>query len=276
VKYVVHLAARVHVMNESSEKPQALYDRVNEDGTLRLAHQAAASGVKRFVYLSTVKVHGECTSSTIQPSAPPYFHEGILPLPEDPYGMSKYHAEIGLRQIEKDSGMDVVILRPPLIYGPGVRANFLRLMQLVDSGFPLPFGSIKNKRSMLYVGNLVSAIYEATRHPNAAGHTFLVSDGTDVSTSDLIREMARHLGKRARLIPIPGRWLMALGRALGKREAMERILGSLVVDSTHLQKQLNWKPPFTFEEGIKKSIDWHLEQKKRSSASLKLSTEVAP
>lgn len=255
VTHVVHLAARVHVMNDGSPDALAEFRRMNVAGTLNLARQAAAAGVRRFVFLSSIKVNGETT-----PFKRP-FSSDDLPGPEDPYGISKHEAEQGLRQIKAETGMEVVVLRPPLVYGPGVKGNFLRLMQAIDKRRPLPLGAIQNQRSLIYLGNLVDAIRLCLTHPKAAGETFLVSDGDDVSTPDLVRRIAAALERLPFLLPVPVSWMRWAGRVLGKQAAVDRLLGSLYVDITPLREELGWTPPYTMQEGLEATAQWYRKNK---------------
>lgn len=256
VDIVVHLAAQVHVMEESSEGLLAKFRSVNVAGTERLARAAATAGVRRIVYVSSVKVNGESTKG--KP-----FKEADPPEPRGPYAISKWEAEQRLCQISKETGIEVVILRPPLVYGPEVKANFLSLMKLVDRGLPLPLGSVDNRRSLLYVGNLTGAITACIAHPEAAGKTFLLSDGEDVSTSCLIRRLAWSLGKRARLVPFPPALMRAMGHISGRSAAVERILGSLEVDSSKIRCTLGWQAPYTLEEGLKETVRWFESEARR-------------
>jgi nucleoside-diphosphate-sugar epimerase len=251
---VVHLAARVHVMRDTSADPLAEFRRSNVEGTLALARAAAGAGVKRMVFLSSIKVNGEAT--TARP-----FTERDPPAPKDPYGVSKAEAEAGLARIATETGLELVVLRPPLVYGPGVRANFLRLVRLADRGVPLPFGAVDNRRSMVFVGNLADAIVRCVEHPAAAGRTFLVSDGEDLSTSNLIARLAKALGKRASLMPVPPGLMRAAARILGKSAEADRLLGSLRIDSSTLRTSLAWQPPFTVDQGLVATAAWY-----RSSA----------
>ncbi|MFK0087794.1 UDP-glucose 4-epimerase family protein [Pseudomonas sp. NPDC090755] len=241
---VIHAAARVHVMNDTEADPLAAFRRVNVDGTLALARQAAAAGVKRFVFISSIKVNGEGTDL-----GRPYTADDV-PAPADPYGISKMEAEKGLQQLAKDCAMEVVILRPVLVYGPGVKANFLAMMRWLDKGVPLPFGSIDNRRSLVALDNLVDLIVTCTRHPAAANQTFLVSDGEDLSTTQLLQRMARALGKPARLLPIPA-WVLKTGAAmLGKRSLSQRLCGSLQVDIDKTRSRLGWVPPVKVDDAL--------------------------
>ena len=243
---VIHLAARVHVMHDAATDPLLIYREANTDTTLNLARQAAAAGVRRFIFVSTVKVHGEGR-------AEPYT-ESDLPMPQDAYAISKWEAEQGLHAISAETGMEIVIFRPPLVYGLGVKANFLRLMQLVERGYPLPLGAVHNRRSLLYVGNLVSAIAHCLKHPAAAGKTFLVSDGEDISTPDLIRLIAGEMGRPARLLPVPAPLIRLFAMAVGKRAEADRLLGSLVIDGSKLMDECGWRPPFSPQEGIRETV----------------------
>ncbi len=241
VDVVVHLAARVHVMRDSSGDPLTEFRRVNAAGTLSFARQAAQHGVTRFVFVSSVKVNGESGR----------FSELDQPCPRDPYGISKHEAEIGLRQIAAESGMEVVIIRPPLVYGPGVKANFDALIRTVALGFPLPFGAINNRRSLIALENLVDFIVTCIEIPAAANETFLVSDGEDISTADLIRRLARAMNRPARLIPVPANLVMSLAILAGQRAIAQRLIGSLQLDITKARATLNWTPPLTVDQGLK-------------------------
>jgi UDP-glucose 4-epimerase len=243
---VIHLAARVHIMNDTEQDPLALYRATNTEATLNLARQAAQSGVKRFVFISTIKVNGEGRDA-------PY-REIDEPAPEDAYAISKWEAEQGLQRIAQETGLEIVILRPPLVYGPGVKANFLRLMRTVASGWPLPLGGIHNKRSLLYLGNFVDAIRLCLEHPDAAGQTFLLDDGQAVSTPELIRAVAQAMGRPARMLAVPVVALEWMGILLGKRAAVARLTGSLYVDGTAIRTRLGWAPPFSMEAGLAATV----------------------
>jgi UDP-glucose 4-epimerase len=243
---VVHLAARVHVMDDTAQGPLSLYRATNTEATLDLARQAAQAGVKRFIFISTIKVNGEGRDA-------PY-RETDTAAPEDAYAISKWEAEQGLQRIAQDTGLEVVILRPPLVYGPGVKANFLRLMRTVERGWPLPLGAIRNRRSLLYLGNFIDAIRVCVEHPDAVGQTFLVDDGQPVSTPELIRGLARAMGRPARLLAVPVRGLELAGVLLGKRAAMARLAGSLFVDSSHIRTCLGWTPPYSMEAGLAATV----------------------
>jgi len=248
VEAVVHCAARVHVMHDDATDPLSAYRQVNVEGTLNLARQAAQSGVRRFVFVSSVKVNGEST----MPCQP--FTTDDVPAPADPYGVSKLEAEQGLRDIEVRTGMEVVIVRPPLVYGPGVKANFASMMHWVARGIPLPLGSIHNRRSMVALDNLVDLLTTCCNHPAAAGQTLLVSDDEDVSTTDLLRRTAVAMGKPSRLVPFPESLLNFGATLLGKRDLAHRLCGSLQVDIVKTRKVLDWKPPLTLDQGLRKAV----------------------
>jgi nucleoside-diphosphate-sugar epimerase len=254
VSVVVHCAARVHVMNEESSDPLAEFRRVNVDGTLRLASQAAVAGVKRFVFLSSIKVNGEQTEF----GKP--FAAGQQPNPGDPYGVSKMEAEDGLRALARETGMEVVIIRPPLVYGPGVKANFLTMMRWLRRGLPLPLGAVTgNRRSLVALDNLVDLIVICIDHPSAANQIFLVSDGESLSTDALLRRMGVALGRPARLIPVPV-FLLQLGATLlGKRALAQRLCGSLEIDISKTRELLGWTPPFSADEGFRRTAAYWIK-----------------
>jgi nucleoside-diphosphate-sugar epimerase len=248
VDVLVHAAARVHVMIDTAGDPSAAFRLVNTTGTLRLARQAAQAGVKRFVFISSVKVNGESTR-VAEP-----FQETDTPHPVDPYGVSKCEAEAGLRSLARETGMEVVIIRPPLVYGPGVKANFASLMRAVQRGWPLPLGAIQNRRSMVALDNLVDFIITCTTHPRAANETFLVSDGQDLSTTELVRSLATACQRPARLVPLPLQVLTVLGRLCGRQGAVERLGGNLQVDITKARTLLGWAPPVAVKEGLRRAF----------------------
>ncbi len=249
VDAVAHLAARVHVMRERAADPLAAFRRTNVEGTLRLARSAAAAGVKKFVFLSSVKVLGEAT-----PDGP--FTDSSPANPRDPYGVSKREAEAGLSELAAGSGMDVAILRPPLVYGPGVKGNFLSLLRLIERGVPLPFAGLRNRRSLLYLGNLVDAIDLCLSHDGAAGRTFLIRDGEDLSSAELVRRLAAALGRRAPLFSLPEGILRLAAGCIGRRAAAQRLLGSLTVDDGRLRRDLGWSPPFAVEAALAETAAW--------------------
>lgn len=246
VHAVVHLANRAHVMRETAADPAAACREVNVDGTRRLAEQAAAAGVRRLVYLSSVKVLGEQTQSQV-------FSESSMPAPEDPYGQSKWEAEQALQEVAAKTGLEVVVLRPPLVYGPGVGANFLRLMRCVASGIPLPVSAIHNRRSLIYVGNLASAIEACLSHPAAAGRTYLVSDGQPVSTAQLVSLLASGLAVSNRSWPLPPALLRLTGAVTGMSGAISRLVDALEVDDAAIRRDLAWQPPFSMVEGLRET-----------------------
>lgn len=252
VKVVVHLAARVHMMNDDAKTALAAYRQANLTGTENLARAAAAQGVKRFIFLSSIKVNGEQTTENP-------FRETDPPHPQDSYAVSKWEAEQALMRISAETGMEVAILRPPLVYGPRVRANFLRLLRWVDQGVPLPLAAVRNRRSMIYLGNLVDAIVTCIEHPAVAGRTYLLSDGEDVSTPDLIRRIAVALGRTPRLWPLPVGGLRALGALTGRGAEIDRLLQSLQVDSGRFHREAGWQPPFTLSQGVGQTVDWYRE-----------------
>lgn len=247
VSQVVHLASRVHEMNESGSDTDALYRETNTFGTLRLAQQAADAGVKRFVFLSSVKVNGEEREEA--------YSEGDRPAPIGPYATSKRDAEIGLQEIADRSGMEVVVIRPPLVYGPGVKANFLSMMRWLHRGVPLPFGAISNRRSLVSIGNLVDFISTCIDHPAAANQTFLVSDGEDLSTTDLLVRLAAALEVKARLVDVPVPMLRMGAMMLGRGEVLRRLCGSLCVDASKANRLLGWSAPQSVDDGLKATAD---------------------
>ncbi len=249
VDVIVHLAARVHVMNEDRDNPLEAFRQVNVDGTLNLANQAANVGVKRFIFVSSVKVNGESTAI----DKPFKFSDAAHP--QDAYGISKLEAEKGLVKVSHSTGMEVVIIRPPLIYGDGVKANFANMLKLIKLGLPLPFGAIKNKRSLIYVENLTSFIAACISNKNAANKTFLVSDGEDVSTTELLKACAVALNKKIWLMPIPQSWLIFAFKLIGKQSLAQRLLGNLQIDSQYACETLNWKPPYTLAQGLEKTVN---------------------
>jgi len=253
IDVVIHLAARVHMMKETDPDPLAVFRYVNVAGTKRLAIMAAKAGVRRFVFLSSLSVNGSVTHEQ------PFTEEDDLH-PQNPYALSKLEAEKVLHSISAESGMEVVIIRAPLVYGPGVKANFLRMVEVVNRGIPLPLASVNNRRSFIYLDNLVDAIIRCIEHPAAANQTFLVSDGQDISTPELIRMIARAMGKKARLFPCPVSFLKMIGNVAGKSAETERLTGSLWIDSAKIRRELSWTPPFTMEQGIRKTADWFKRQ----------------
>jgi nucleoside-diphosphate-sugar epimerase len=241
---VVHLAGRAHVMRDTSTDPLGAFRRANVEGTLNLARQAAAAGTGRFVFVSSIKVNGESG----------LFRETDAPMPADAYGRSKYEAEVGLRRIADETNLQVVIIRPPLVYGPGVRANFHSLMRLVQRGFPLPLRSVRNRRSLIALANLVDFIVTCLDRPAAANETFLVSDDDDMSTPELIRRLARAMRRPARLIPFPPSVIMAGATILGNRDVAQRLLGSLQLNISKAKQLLGWRPPVSVDEELRATV----------------------
>lgn len=252
VDCVVHLAARTHVLKDTTN-PLLEYRRINVEATHNLAQQAAVAGVRRFVFLSSVKVNGDTTVG--RP-----FTEDDPPRPEDAYGITKCEAEDALRRISANTGMEIVILRPPLVYGPGVKGNFLRLMHGIGWGMPLPLGSIFNRRTLIYVGNLVDAIIAAAESPVAAGKTYLVGDSEDVSTPELIQSIAAAMHVHPHLFSCPRVLLMSGATVLGKREEMRRLAGSLQIDSSRIRHELQWNPRFRLAQGLTETAQWYYSQ----------------
>ena len=250
---VVHLAARAHVMYDTTSDPLVEYRGVNVDGTLNLARQAAQAGVLRFVFISSIKVNGERTLL-----GRPFTAEDA-PAPEDAYGISKAEAEAGLRQLAQETGMEVVIIRPPLVYGPGAKGNFSSLLRWVACGFPLPLGAVTaNRRSLVALDNLVDLILTCVEHPKAANQTFLVSDGEDLSTTELLQRMGKAMNRPARLLPVPVSLLAFAARLLGKKAVAQRLLGSLQVDISKTCELLDWKPPVSVDEGLRRAAQQRL------------------
>jgi len=247
---VIHLAARTHVLDERSSDPLAAYRSINLAGTATLAQQAAVAGVRRLVFLSSIKVNGEATT------ARPYT-EDDTPRPEDAYGISKHEAEEALQRIGTDTGLETVVLRPPLVYGPGVKGNFLRLLRLVERGIPLPLASIDNRRSLIGVANLADAIVNCIDTPAAAGKTWLLSDGDDVSTPELITRLARAMGRTPRLLPCPVALLKFGAGLLGKRAVAMRLTGSLQIDSSRIRRELGWQPRYSLDQGLNATVQWY-------------------
>lgn len=247
VDVVIHVAGRAHVLKEQAANPYQAYAKINIEATKNLALAAASNGVKRFIFISSIKVNGETTSMVP-------FNELNTPSPEDDYGKTKYEAEKELRVIAANSNMEIVIIRPPLIYGKGVKANFKNLIKLCHYKLPLPFGAIHNKRSMVYVENLVDFIITCASHPKAANEIFLISDDEDVSTSELILAIRQSLSLPALLIPIPQQWVVFLLSLIGKKSLATRLCGNLQVDISKAKTLLGWKPPYSFKQGIQKTI----------------------
>lgn len=254
---IIHLAARVHIMHDTSDAPLKEFRKVNTHATINLARQAAVSGVRRFIYLSSIKVNGESTSP-----GKPFTAEDVY-TPTDPYGLSKYEAEKGLLETAKKSGLEVVIIRPPLVYGPGVKANFQSMMNWLNKGIPLPLGSINNIRSLVSLDNLVDLIVTCIDHPAASNQIFLVSDGEDVSTPELLRRMSNALGKSAHLLPVPVLILELAAALLGKRAVAQRLCGSLQVDISKTRNLLDWTPPVSVDVALSRTAQYFLKHEVR-------------
>lgn len=256
VQAVVHCAARVHIMNEQSANPLDEFRKVNVEGTLRLARQAVEVGVRRFVFVSSIKVNGE---ATLPGEA---FCADDEPQASDPYGISKREAEDRLRALAKETGLEVVILRPPLVYGPGVKANFLSMLRYLNKGIPLPLGAIDNRRSLVALDNLTDLLVLCLTHPAASGQRFLVSDGEDLSTTELLFRLGRALGRPARLLPVPQGWITGGASLLGRQDLSQRICGSLQVNIDKTRKLLGWSPPVSVDQALMKTVEHYLDSQR--------------
>ncbi len=248
IDVVIHLAARVHVMRDIAFNPLEEFRKVNVAGTMNLARQAAKAGVKRLVYVSSIKVNGEATVAEGR------FSETDAPNPQDSYGISKWEAEQALHRAVKETGLEVVILRPPLVYGEGVKGNFAQMMRVLKIGIPLPLASVENRRSLIHVGNLVDALILCAKHPEASNRTYLASDGEDVSTPEILRQLGIAMNHPARLFPCPAFLLKLAGNLIGKSDQIERLLGSLQIDSGKIRIELGWVPPYTLLEGLRSIV----------------------
>jgi len=253
---VIHLAARVHVMKDSAADPLEEFLKVNLHGTANLAQQAAHAGVKRLVYVSSIKVNGK---QTIEGQA---FTELSKPDPQDPYGFSKCEAERALHQVAAESSLEIVTIRPPLVYGAEVKGNFAQILGVLAKGNPLPLASIHNLRSLVYVNNLVDALITCANQPAAAGQTYLVSDGDDISTPDLLRQLGTAMGHPARLFFCPPPLLKSVARLIGKTDQIKRLVDSLQVDSGKIRRELSWIPPYTLQQGLQATAEWHRDAEK--------------
>ena len=275
VDVVIHLAARVHVMHETSSDPLSEFRLTNVQGTEHLARSAAAYGVKRLVFVSSIKVNGESTFpvavSALEkiPPGPPFTKWGTLrPIfsekdeanPQDPYGVSKWEAEQALHRVAQKTGLEVVIVRPPLVYGAGVKGNFAQMLKVLSMDFPLPLASVSNLRSLVYIGNFVDALWTCATHPAAAQQTYLVSDGADVSTPDLLYQLGAAMGHPAKLLRFPPPLLKIAGKMLGKADQVDRLLGSLQVDSSKIRRELDWSPPYTLQQGLRVTAEWYRDR----------------
>lgn len=256
VDTIVHCAARVHVMQDTVADPLAAFRRVNTEGTLNFARQAAVAGVRRFVFISSIGVNGAETTTTP-------FRAGDTASPHSPYALSKWEAEQGLRALAAESDMQVVVVRPPLIYGPDAPGNFSSLMRAIQRGWPLPLGAVNNSRSFIGRDNLVDLVLTCVDHPAAAGQTLLASDGEDLSTTDLLRRTARALGSNVLLLPIPGRLLRAAANAFGKHDLGQRLFGSLQIDISTTRSLLGWQPPVGVDEGLRRAAAHFLAAQER-------------
>lgn len=252
VDTVIHAAARVHVMHDTAADPLSLYREVNTQGTLNLAQQAAAAGIRRFIFISTIKVNGESTARG------ECFRPDDAANPSDPYAISKHEAEQGLLALGRTVAMEVVIIRPVLVYGPGVKANFLKLMRTLRKSVPLPLGAVNNARSLVSLDNLIDLIRVCIDHPDAANQVFLVSDGRDLSTTELASRLKAQMRASGWLIPVPESLIMLGATLLGRQSAAERVLGSLRVDISKNRERLQWQPPVSVEDGLKKTVEHFL------------------
>jgi nucleoside-diphosphate-sugar epimerase len=259
INVVIHSAARVHVMKELTRDPLSEYRKVNVDGTLNLARQAVSANVRRFIFISTIKVNGESTSPG------ECFTADDQPNPKDSYAISKWETEVGLHRLAEETGMELVIIRPPLVYGPGVKGNFQSMMRWISGGVPLPLGAIYNKRSLVGLENLVDMIVTCIEHPGAANQTFLAGDGEDLSTTKLLLRMGNALGKPARLISVPVGLLALIASLLGKKDLVQRLVGSLQVDISKARELLEWEPPVSVEEGLRRTAEDFIQGQPRMS-----------
>lgn len=251
VDAVIHLAARVHVMKDAAADPLAEFLKVNLHGTENLARQAVRAGVKRLVYASSIKVNGEHTAGKQS------FTESDPPNPQDSYGVSKWQAEQALQRIGAETGLQIVVVRPPLVYGPGVKGNFISLMDAIDRGIPLPLAGARNLRSLIYVDNLADALIACASHPAAAGQTYLVSDGVDVSTAALVGKISYALGRKNRSYYVPPGLLRVVATVLGRAGQIDRLFGSLRINDEKIRRELGWAPPYSMEQGLRSTADWY-------------------
>lgn len=259
IDVVIHVAGRAHILHDTESNPLAAFRHVNTAGTERLAWASVERGVRRFVYISSIGVNGNLTSEAA-------FTEWDAPKPHNDYALSKWEAEQVLQRIAAKSGIEVVVVRPPLVYGPGVKANFFRLLKWVERSIPLPLASVDNRRSLVALDNLVDLLVHCVQHPGAAGETFLVSDGEDLSTPELIRQIAAKMDRPARLTPCPTGLLRLGAHLLGKGTMLEQLCGSLQVDISKAEQILGWKPPVSVDEALSKTVDWYLEEKEGHNA----------
>lgn len=255
VETVIHLAARVHVMRDDAVNPLEEFRKTNVSGTEHLARAAAANGVKRLVYVSSIKVNGESTRGNER------FTESDTPSPQDPYGISKWEAEQALHRVAEETRLEIVVVRPPLVYGPNVKGNFAQMLKVLTKGIPLPLASVNNLRSLIHVENLVDALILCATHSAAAGQTYLVSDGEDISTPDLLCQLGAAIGQPARLLPCPPVLLKLAGRLVGRSEQIDRLLGSLRIDNNKIRRELNWTPPNSLHQGLCATVEQFLYDK---------------
>lgn len=255
VDTVIHLAARVHVMRDDTTDPLAAFRRINTIATLNLAQQAADARARRFIYLSSIKVNGENT--TDKPFTPKEHN-----VPTDPYALSKYEAERGLMEMAQQTGMEIVIIRPPLVYGPGVKGNFRQLIQWTHRGIPLPLGAIHNQRSLVALDNLINLVITCINHPAAANQTFLISDDEDLSTTELLQRLGNALDKPACLFPVPQGLLEHGLKLIGKGDIARRLCSDLRIDISNTKQRLDWKPPVSVDEGLRRTAQWYLQQQR--------------
>ena len=257
VDVLIHCASRVHIMKSSKKDSINLYRSINVEGTKRLAEEAALLGVQRFIFISSSKANGESTKIDEFLTN----HSPVSPI--DPYGISKLEAERALQEVSLRTGLELVIIRPPLIYGPGVKANFLRLLKLVYNDIPLPLANIDNLRSLLYIGNLVDFLVKCINSPKAIGKTFLLSDLEPVATPELIRKIAHEFGKDAKLFPVPEKLILFASNLIGKVDQAKKLTGSFLIDPTYAIEELNWHPPFTTDQGLNQTCSWFLSNLNR-------------
>jgi nucleoside-diphosphate-sugar epimerase len=255
VDCIIHCAAKAHMTEKKQTDSLNAYRRINVDGTRNLAKQAVAIGIKRFIFLSSIKVNGEGTIASKS------FKYNDISQPEDAYGISKWEAEQALLEISKQTGLEVVIIRPPLVYGEGVKGNFLRLLDLVYKQIPLPFVKINNLRSFIALDSLVDLIICCIDHPKAGGKTFLVSDGEDLSTPDLIMKLSKFMDKSPRLFQFPQLIIQLIGRLVGKSSEVKRLFGSLRIDNSYTREILGWSPALSLDEGLRKTVRWYLQNR---------------
>jgi len=267
VNAIVHLAARVHIMKERTLNPLKEFRRINTIGTARLAQMAVKANVHRLIYVSSIKVHGE-------QNADGPFTETELPCPQEPYALSKWEAEQALHQIGKETGLEVVIIRLPLVYGPGVAGNFLQLLHWVKYGVPLPLAGVKNYRSFIGLENLAHLLMHCIQHPQANGETFLASDGKDLSTPTLIHQLALAFGRPNRLFFFPESFLRIMARILRREKSMDRLFGSLTVDSQKVCQLLDWAPPLSTAEGLRHTVYWYLSKYNKKKCNIDIKSKV--